>query len=479
MRGNLNEQLYRIHRLIYGKGVLKEQPKPDKADLVSTEVRDFYNTLENIETPLFQQKYGSMTYKKEVETIQIALILLGYPLPKFGVDGLFGPETADAVKKFKQDNNIKDDIEETDLINEAQKLIPPIPIQGVTSKFATVRTTGKHPGVDLKAKTGTPIKSPADGKVIDARFKEGACGGTIQVQHGGGFTSRYCHASAINVSIGQTVKQGDVLGLSGGGANDKGRGRSTGPHLHFELKKDGALVDPMDYIDKEIGSYNLSSTTTVGTKAVINDNMIELLISKLKEKNITSEDIKPYIFQQSQDTSGLFTNLDLGTQEGYDTYRKIVDEFIKTRSSNFLGINGKMIADGALYAYKNFQNTYVPPELALAQLTQEGGFSSNKNALPIRTKNPYNIGNWDRGSKTTYMPSLQDGINQYFKYVSNDYLIRGKKTPSDLLKSYVNKNNKRYASDVNYETQLKKIVGQVNRVADIVTSGMKKTNNQV
>lgn len=312
MRRNINEQIHRMYDLIYGKKdknlkSLKES-KPDVADLVEPNVVKFFENLENIETPLFQQKTGSMTFKKDVETIQIGLILLGYPLPRFGVDGLYGPETAKAVEKFKMDNNVKDDIDEGISLNEGQTLQPPINISRVSSNFGQKRSYENHPGVDLPTPSGTPIKSPADGKVIDARFKEGACGGTIQVEHGGGFKSRYCHAKDIRVQVGQMVKQGDVLGLSGGGSNDKGRGRSTGPHLHFELKKDNQLVDPMDYINVEIGAYQFTTPSgkKIDVRSVVTDAMLELMITQLKQKNIKAKDLEQYTLNKIQ--SGGFSS---------------------------------------------------------------------------------------------------------------------------------------------------------------------------
>lgn len=306
MKKNLIEQLERIHRLNYGKQVIKEgflddilkatglkkADDPKKADLVSADVQEFYDTLESIDSPIFQKSLGNMEYQKDVESVQIGLMILGYELPRFGVDGLFGPETAAAVNKFKSDNNVKDNVNES--INEAP-LEAPIPINGVNSEFGAKRSYENHPGVDLKASSGTQIKSPADGKVLDAEFKQNACGGTIQIEHGNGFVSRYCHCKGINVTKGQMVKQGEVVGLSGGAKGDKGAGRSTGAHLHFELKKNGQLVDPLDYIGVEVGSYDFTKSGDGKVKAVITPEMVDVLVSKLKDKGVTSEDLKKHI----------------------------------------------------------------------------------------------------------------------------------------------------------------------------------------
>jgi peptidoglycan hydrolase-like protein with peptidoglycan-binding domain len=136
MRKNLNEDLKRIHRLIYGKSLIKEDTvdnivakpnpekvdEPNKADLVSNNVEGFLNTLKGINKTFEEQPYGKMVYQKEIETVQIALSIAMEPtdpLPKHGIDGFFGPETAKAVKEYKNSNNITDDISETQSLNES------------------------------------------------------------------------------------------------------------------------------------------------------------------------------------------------------------------------------------------------------------------------------------------------------------------------------------------------------------------------
>ena len=119
MNKTLIENLKRIHTLTYGEEKSNlivenyviyplEEDDEDKADEVTGEVNDFFKSLEvSKEDGLSVEEVGSMEYKKSVESLQIGLILLGYELPRFGVDGLFGPETEKAVDKFINDNEIE------------------------------------------------------------------------------------------------------------------------------------------------------------------------------------------------------------------------------------------------------------------------------------------------------------------------------------------------------------------------------------
>ena len=97
-----------------------------------------------------------------------------------------------------------------------------------------------HSGVDFVAKTGTPVVSTADGVVVKVEYKEAnkGYGRMVLVQHGQHYATRYTQLSAFKVNEGDEVKAGDVVGLVGSS------GISTGPHLHYEVIKDGEHVDP-------------------------------------------------------------------------------------------------------------------------------------------------------------------------------------------------------------------------------------------
>lgn len=98
-----------------------------------------------------------------------------------------------------------------------------------------------HTGVDFGCPVGTPIHAAGDGVVIMAQLMRGY-GNTIVLQHGGGMQTLYGHCSAINVSPGQRIHRGQVIGRTGNS------GLSTGPHLHFEVRVNGRPVNPVRYL---------------------------------------------------------------------------------------------------------------------------------------------------------------------------------------------------------------------------------------
>jgi murein DD-endopeptidase MepM/ murein hydrolase activator NlpD len=119
------------------------------------------------------------------------------------------------------------------------------PVQGPITRHFTSSKGGSesyHPGVDIAAQTGVPVRSAAGGTVIFAGPDE-QYGNLVVIEHGMGLESRYAHNDRLNVQVGDRVQRGQMVASVGS------TGNSTAPHLHFEIRKDGVPVDPLHYLD--------------------------------------------------------------------------------------------------------------------------------------------------------------------------------------------------------------------------------------
>lgn len=101
-----------------------------------------------------------------------------------------------------------------------------------------------HPGMDIDGERGDEVIAPANGTVITAGYK-GGYGNMVEIDHGNGLTSRYGHLSKIEAEVGETVTRGKLIGLVGS------TGRSTGPHLHFELRINDRPINPRHFLPPE------------------------------------------------------------------------------------------------------------------------------------------------------------------------------------------------------------------------------------
>ena len=102
-----------------------------------------------------------------------------------------------------------------------------------------------HHGQDITVKTGTPVLAPADG-IVKRAYYAGGFGNHIKIKHESGYTTLFAHLSKIKVKHGQKVKRGEIIGLTGN------TGRSTAPHLHYEIHYNGEPQNPLDYFFSEI-----------------------------------------------------------------------------------------------------------------------------------------------------------------------------------------------------------------------------------
>lgn len=129
---------------------------------------------------------------------------------------------------------------------------PILPEKGISAYFHDSAYAGTfgvaHQAIDIPTYQGSPIHAPADGVVY--KTKDNGYGYSyIIVAHSNGYSTVYGHVSEILVKEGDKIVQGQILGLTGGMPGTKGAGyMTTGPHLHFELHKDGTPIDPLDYL---------------------------------------------------------------------------------------------------------------------------------------------------------------------------------------------------------------------------------------
>ena len=131
----------------------------------------------------------------------------------------------------------------------------------VTANFGyrihpTLKIKKFHRGIDLRAKRKTPVFATADGVVKFVQSRNyGDFGRVIKVSHNYGFETIYAHLKKTNVKIGDIVKKGDIIGLSGNS------GRSTGPHLHYEVRYASMVLNPRNFM-----KWNLKTYESIFTK---------------------------------------------------------------------------------------------------------------------------------------------------------------------------------------------------------------------
>lgn len=131
----------------------------------------------------------------------------------------------------------------------------PVKDRKISSRFGRRKDpfTGRsamHGGLDFRARRGTPVLVTAAGRVTKAS-RAGGYGKLVEVDHGGGITTRYAHLHRISVTVGQRIDRNTKIGTVGS------TGRSTGPHLHYEVRRKGRVLDPLTYVrlEKKLRPY--------------------------------------------------------------------------------------------------------------------------------------------------------------------------------------------------------------------------------
>ncbi len=199
-------------------------------------------------------KAARVTSQKFESVIQRAgLSPAGLKAPEPQEGGVGGPYIPLDAGKDAFDHAALDAARDVEAASRLRRLMPHLPLQyplvgdvSMSSPFGYrpdpfLGRPALHPGVDLVQAYGAEIKATAIGKVTHAG-PMGGYGNAVEIDHGNGIATRYGHMSEVLVAEGQTVKPGDTIGRIGS------TGRSTGPHLHYEVRVDGEPVDPERFL---------------------------------------------------------------------------------------------------------------------------------------------------------------------------------------------------------------------------------------
>jgi peptidoglycan hydrolase-like protein with peptidoglycan-binding domain len=383
MKKTLKEDLERIHELTYGKRIINESgfidkilntigvgssdkktekvDDPKKADFVSSDVDTFFTSLKSAADSggLEEKPHGGMDYQKEVESMQIGLMILGYDLPKHGVDGLFGPETASAVSRFMSENGIKEEGDqqiseemtqlktisypnlkhdftngtENDFVN--QGLLDDLNKAASAAGLVATITTAKS-GHDKLVKGGKSISRHMDGTGVDIAILDGtgAGGATNSTNGNDKFRELGNRMASALESLGyvRNVESGNpkaVLWQTNTGGNHFN-------HLH---------------VSNKVGASELPATVTGSAKTKATPKMLNIMIDMLRQKNITSEELKKYIdkYKVEVDVSGI-------TDESF--YKKLLENLgAPITDSNLQFLYAWRQAEGKAGKYNPFNTT--------------------------------------------------------------------------------------------------------------------------
>ena len=190
---------------------------------------------------------------------------LGFVMPQPGANGQGGPFDGNADPTFKQ---LFNSWKKLDNLASSAIAIPsdkPVKTAAFTSGYG-VRSDpfrgghAMHAGIDLAGPYGTPIYATADGTVERAGWNSGGYGNLIEVDHGRGIETRYGHLSRILIRAGTQVKRGQLIGYMGS------TGRSTGSHLHYEVRIDGKPVNPIPFMKST--DYLVAMQKNAGTHSM-------------------------------------------------------------------------------------------------------------------------------------------------------------------------------------------------------------------
>lgn len=239
--------------LFDARGAKSEFSAADRADQLFATINHSIKDIES--TQIDQLRNLANGAQNTAKDIKSAFTVAGVTLPSTDETAEGGPfipaSEGAAISAFDDEVNRLDRALDTlDHMKTVARRYPiSNPVEGseTTSRFGyrkdpLLGSQAFHAGIDFRAETGHHIKSPASGQVVTAG-RQGGYGNMVEVQHKSGLVTRFGHMNSIYVQVGDAVDEGTVLGEVGS------TGRSTGPHLHYEVHVDGRPVDPARYLN--------------------------------------------------------------------------------------------------------------------------------------------------------------------------------------------------------------------------------------
>ena len=210
-------------------------------------------SLRSIETEQLQRVQALSQQARETgDAVKDALQSAGLEVAaNYGKEDVGGP-LIEVNNPSKFDRRIKEldhALDQLDLLKAEIRKVPianPAPGAVVTSGFGfrsdpILGVSALHPGIDFRDAVGSNVPATVAG-VVTRAGRTGGYGNMVEIDHGGGYSTRYAHLSEIDVKIGEKVALGQTIGKSGS------TGRSTGPHLHYEVRHNGKAVNPVSFL---------------------------------------------------------------------------------------------------------------------------------------------------------------------------------------------------------------------------------------
>lgn len=223
-------------------------PKREKANRIFEELLTSLHTMEQEQA----EHIYSLTSNAFQTADTINSILQKTGIPTDAETGIGGPFiSSDTPAAFETSlDELGTALERLEKARSKARRMPvgnPAPNHAISSHFGKrrdpfLKRVAHHAGIDFKTRYGQPIQATGSG-VVKRAGRKGGYGKMVEIDHGDGFTTRYAHLSRIHVKVGQSVKAGAKIGAAGS------TGRSTGPHLHYEVRYNNKAINPKRFLN--------------------------------------------------------------------------------------------------------------------------------------------------------------------------------------------------------------------------------------